>query len=59
MSAEENIMENIEGRQAGDGPVYFWREYDSQWSFLSQWYDSPFQAEDKGITYVTAEQFVE
>jgi len=37
-------------------PVFFWREYGSEWSFLSQWYDSPFHAEDESIVYKTAEQ---
>ena len=41
----------------GTGPIFFWREYDSQWGFLSQWYESPFHTEDKSIVYQTAEQY--
>lgn len=30
------------------GPVYFWREYDSPYDFLSQWYPSAFTAPGGG-----------
>jgi len=36
--------------------VYFWRKYGSEWGFLSQWYASPFHAEDKEVIFQTAEQ---
>jgi hypothetical protein len=39
-----------------EGAVYFWREYGSEFAFLSQWYASPFHAEDKDIVFQTAEQ---
>ena len=47
MSSEDN----------GGGPIYFWRETDGQWGYMSQWYHCPFQ-EDEGPskTYKTAEQ---
>jgi len=41
-----------------DQPIYFWREYGSEWAFLSQWYPSSFHAADKSITFVTAEQYM-
>ncbi|CAM1507423.1 Fc.00g070640.m01.CDS01 [Cosmosporella sp. VM-42] len=43
----------------GDGPIYFWRETDGQWGYMSQWYQCPFQ-EDEGPakTYKTAEHYM-
>jgi predicted NAD-dependent protein-ADP-ribosyltransferase YbiA (DUF1768 family) len=38
------------------GAVYFWRVNGSEWGFLSQWYASPFHAEDKEPIFQTAEQ---
>lgn len=42
----------------GTGPIFFWREYGHKYGFLSQWYESPFHAEDKSIVYQTAEQYM-
>ncbi|KAK0104695.1 hypothetical protein ONS95_004968 [Cadophora gregata] len=41
-----------------DSPIYFWREYGSQHSYLSQWYPSPFTVSGTSITYTTAEQYM-
>ncbi|KAH9218399.1 hypothetical protein DL95DRAFT_275177, partial [Leptodontidium sp. 2 PMI_412] len=38
--------------------IYFWREYGSLYSYLSQWYPSPFTVPSSGITYRTAEQYM-
>jgi hypothetical protein len=41
----------------GPGPVYFWREYDPEVGYLSQWYYCPFRDDkDERIMYKTAEQ---
>ncbi|KAH7403537.1 hypothetical protein BKA64DRAFT_669280 [Cadophora sp. MPI-SDFR-AT-0126] len=42
----------------GDSAIYFWREYGSPYSYLSQWYPSPFTVPSTGITYSTAEQYM-
>ncbi|MBE3042419.1 hypothetical protein IMZ48_07535 [Candidatus Bathyarchaeota archaeon] len=40
-----------------DEAVYFWREVDPDFGFLSQWYHCPFtDPEDPSIVYPTAEQ---
>lgn len=40
-----------------DKAVYFWRETDPDFGFLSQWYYCPFRdPEDPSIVYPTAEQ---
>ena len=41
-----------------DSAIYFWREYGSPYSYLSQWYSSPFTVPSTGITYYTAEQYM-
>lgn len=38
------------------GPVYFWREYEEPYGFLSQWYDSPFEVD--GVTYASTEMWM-
>lgn len=38
------------------GPVYFWRETEVPFGFLSQWYESPFVVD--GVTYHTAEMWM-
>ncbi|KAH7131420.1 hypothetical protein B0J13DRAFT_562564 [Dactylonectria estremocensis] len=41
------------------GPLYFWRETDSETGWLSQWYDCPFKDdEDPKKTYKTAEHYM-
>ena len=37
-------------------PIYFWRETEVPYGFLSQWYDSPFEVE--GVTYQTPEMWM-
>lgn len=39
-----------------EGPIFFWREYDEPYGFLSQWYDCAF--EHDGSTYRTAEEWM-
>lgn len=40
-----------------DEAVYFWREVDPDFGFLSQWYHCPFtDPKDPSIIYPTAEQ---
>jgi ribA/ribD-fused uncharacterized protein len=52
MSAvEKNIKE--------DGPIFFWHEEGSEYSYLSQWYASPFHTGDpSGTIYQSAEQYM-
>jgi predicted NAD-dependent protein-ADP-ribosyltransferase YbiA (DUF1768 family) len=38
------------------GPVYFWREFEQPFGFLSQWYESAFEVD--GVTYVSAEMWM-
>ena len=39
------------------GPIYFWREFEQPYGFLSQWYEeSPFEVE--GVTYQSAEMWM-
>lgn len=37
-------------------PLYFWREFEEPYGFLSQWYESPFEVD--GVTYQTAEMWM-
>jgi len=40
-----------------DRSVFFWRETDADYGFLSQWYYCPFtDPDDESIVYPTAEQ---
>jgi hypothetical protein len=56
-------------KKESTGSVFFWREYGNEYGYLSQWYRSPFTAEDfypdeekyedkrgKIIVFSTAEQ---
>ncbi|KAK3703791.1 hypothetical protein LTR37_014237 [Vermiconidia calcicola] len=38
------------------GPVFFWREFEEPYGFLSQWYESPFEVD--GVTYQTPEMWM-
>lgn len=38
------------------GPIYFWRETEVPYGFLSQWYDDPFEVE--GVKYQSAEMWM-
>jgi predicted NAD-dependent protein-ADP-ribosyltransferase YbiA (DUF1768 family) len=38
------------------GPVYFWRETEEKYGFLSQWYECYF--EHDGVTFNTAEMWM-
>ncbi|KAF2084778.1 DUF1768-domain-containing protein [Saccharata proteae CBS 121410] len=46
------------------GPIFFWREYDHPYGFLSQWFDAAFVVVDEGEgggverTYRTAEEWM-
>lgn len=46
---------NIEGDKSL-GPVYFWREFEEPYGFMSQWYECPFEVD--GVTYLTAEMWM-
>jgi ribA/ribD-fused uncharacterized protein len=42
-----------------EGPVFFWREYEGENCYLSQWYHSPFcNPSDPSIVFRTAEQWM-
>ncbi|WPG99369.1 Hypothetical protein R9X50_00218300 [Acrodontium crateriforme] len=41
---------------SNQAPVFFWRETEAQYGFLSQWYDSTFQVD--GVEYRTAEMWM-
>ncbi|KAL0265092.1 hypothetical protein SLS55_001051 [Diplodia seriata] len=51
-----NMSSTILGSDTEKSPIYFWREYDEPYGFLSQWYDCAFHHE--GITYRTAEMWM-
>ncbi|EME41405.1 hypothetical protein DOTSEDRAFT_176519 [Dothistroma septosporum NZE10] len=38
------------------GPVWFWREFEIPYGFMSQWYESAFEV--NGVTYQTAEMWM-
>lgn len=38
------------------GPVYFWRETEVPYGFMSQWYESTFEVD--GVAYVSAEMWM-
>ena len=38
------------------GPVYFWREFEEPFGFMSQWYECAFEVD--GVTYLTAEMWM-
>ncbi|KAF9631567.1 hypothetical protein BFW01_g2429 [Lasiodiplodia theobromae] len=50
------MSSTILGSDADKSPIYFWREYDEPYGFLSQWYDCAFQHE--GVTYRSAEMWM-
>lgn len=37
-------------------PLFFWREFEEPYGFLSQWYDSAFQVD--GVTYTSTEMWM-
>ncbi|KAK5734433.1 hypothetical protein LTR17_008934 [Elasticomyces elasticus] len=41
---------------ADSGPLWFWREFEEPYGFLSQWYEFPFEV--NGVTYLTAEMWM-
>jgi len=41
---------------SNSGPLFFWREFEEPYGFLSQWYEDPFEAE--GVTYQSAEMWM-
>ncbi|KAK5117974.1 hypothetical protein LTR62_004018 [Meristemomyces frigidus] len=38
------------------GPLFFWREFEEPYGFMSQWYEAPFQV--NGVNYQTAEMWM-
>jgi hypothetical protein len=38
------------------GPIYFFRQTEVPYGFLSQWYESPFEVD--GVTYQTPEMWM-
>ncbi|KAK4570407.1 hypothetical protein LTR86_002487 [Recurvomyces mirabilis] len=38
------------------GPVFFWREFEEPWGFMSQWYEASFEVD--GVKYLTAEMWM-
>jgi len=38
------------------GPIFFWREFEEPYGFLSQWYECAFEHE--GVTFLTAEMWM-
>lgn len=49
------MASEISGNKS-DGPVYFWRETEVPFGFLSQWYESPFEVD--GVTYQSTEMWM-
>ncbi|KAK3679267.1 hypothetical protein LTR78_000828 [Recurvomyces mirabilis] len=41
---------------ASRGPVFFWREFEEPWGFMSQWYEASFEVD--GVKYLTAEMWM-
>ena len=39
-----------------DKPLFFWREFEEPWGFMSQWYDSPFEVD--GVMYASTEMWM-
>jgi len=37
-------------------PLFFWREFEEPYGFLSQWYECAFEVD--GVTYLTAEMWM-
>ncbi|KAF2765707.1 DUF1768-domain-containing protein [Teratosphaeria nubilosa] len=38
------------------GPIFFWREFEEPYGYLSQWYEAAFSVD--GVTYLTAEMWM-
>ena len=38
------------------GRIYFWREFEQPYGFMSQWYESAFEVD--GVTYQSAEMWM-
>ncbi len=50
------MAESVSNSSTDAGPIYFWREFEEPYGFLSQWYESAF--EHDGITYLSAEMWM-
>lgn len=50
------MSSTIVGSADSQSPIYFWREYDEPYGFLSQWYDCAFEHE--GVRYHSAEMWM-
>lgn len=44
------------GGEQSLGPVFFWREFEEPYGFLSQWYDCTFEVD--GVTYFSTEMWM-
>jgi len=42
--------------ESSEGPLFFWREFEEPYGFLSQWYDCAF--EHDGVTYLHTEMWM-
>ena len=49
------VSSSIEGDMSL-GPVYFWREFEEPYGFMSQWYECPFEVD--GVTYLTSKMWM-
>ncbi|KAL8894608.1 MAG: hypothetical protein Q9192_004184 [Flavoplaca navasiana] len=68
MSTQELLTAHNWTRMSGNisstgGPVYFFREYEHPYGFLSQWFDAPFTApsgvpDTESMTFKTTEQYM-
>jgi len=50
------MAETFISRDASLGPLWFWREFEEPYGFLSQWYECSFDVD--GVTYLTAEMWM-
>lgn len=51
------MADSITSSSASSGPLFFWREFEEPYGFLSQWYmESPFEVD--GVTYASTEMWM-
>jgi predicted NAD-dependent protein-ADP-ribosyltransferase YbiA (DUF1768 family) len=50
------MSETIVSSDQSLGPVYFWREFDEPWGFMSQWYASEFEVDS--VKYASTEMWM-
>jgi len=51
-------MTTSSAKTEDNSPIFFWREYGTEYACFSQWYHSPFHTSDSTVVYQTAEQFM-